>query len=75
MIAVAPTVRDKALIALLYESGCRIGKLLDLQLKQIRQHKHGFQITVEGMKRPRRLLVIASAPPSDGLVESTSRAG
>jgi len=61
MIATAPNVRDKALVALLYESGCRIGELLDLHLKQIRQHKHGFQITVEGTKRPRRLLVIASA--------------
>jgi len=62
MITAAPTARDKALIASLYESGCRIGELLNLCMKQIQQHPHGFQITVEGMKGPRRLLLIASAP-------------
>lgn len=62
MIAAATTARDKALIASLYESGCRIGELLNLQIKQIQQHPHGFQITVKGKKGPRRLLLIASAP-------------
>jgi len=59
LIAAAMNVRDKALIASLYESGCRIGELLSLRLNQLQQHPHGFQITVEGKKGSRRLLLIA----------------
>jgi integrase/recombinase XerD len=62
IIAAAICARDKALIASLYESGCRIGELLGLQIKQIQPHPHGFQITVIGKKGPRRLLLIACAP-------------
>jgi site-specific recombinase XerD len=62
MIAAATTARDKALIASLYESGCRISELLNLQVRQIQEHTHGFQITVKGKKGPRRLLLIACAP-------------
>lgn len=62
MIAAATNARDKALVASLYESGCRIGELLSLQLKQLHRHTHGFQITVSGKKGPRRLLLIACAP-------------
>jgi integrase/recombinase XerD len=62
IITAATTARDKALIASLYESGCRIGEILNLQIRQIQPHPHGFQITVTGKKGPRRLLLIASAP-------------
>jgi site-specific recombinase XerD len=62
MIIAATTVRDKALIASLYESGCRIGELLGLQIKQIQSHPHGLQVTVTGKTGARRLLLIASAP-------------
>lgn len=62
MIAAATNARDKAFVAALYESGCRIGEILNLQIRQIQPHPHGFQITVTGKKGPRRLLLIASAP-------------
>ena len=62
MIVAALNAREKALIAILYESGCRTGEILSLRIQQIQQHPHGFQITVEGQKRPRRLLLIACAP-------------
>ena len=62
LITAATNERDKALIASLYESGCRIGELLGLQIKQIQQHQHGFQITVKGKTGYRRLLLIACAP-------------
>lgn len=62
MITAATSARDKAFIAALYESGCRVGELLNLQIRQIQPHQHGFQITVTGKKGPRRLLLIASAP-------------
>lgn len=62
IIAAATTPRDRALIASLYESGCRIGELLGLQMKHIQQHPHGFQITVTGKTGSRRVLLIACAP-------------
>jgi site-specific recombinase XerD len=62
IIVAARRARDKALIAVLYESGCRIGEVLSLQMRQIQQHPHGFQITVSGKTGTRRLLLIASAP-------------
>lgn len=62
MIVAATNARDKAFVAALYESGCRIGEILNLQIRQIQPHPHGFQITVTGKKGPRRLLLIASAP-------------
>ncbi len=62
MVTAATTVRDKALIASLYESGCRISEILNLQIRQIQEHPHGFQIMVKGKKGPRQLLLIACAP-------------
>ena len=62
LITAATNERDKALIATLYESGCRIGELLGLQIKQMQQHPHGYEITVRGKKGSRRLLLIACAP-------------
>jgi len=62
LIAAATTTRDKALIASLYESGCRIGEILGLRVGQLHPHPHGFQITVTGKKGPRRLLLIACGP-------------
>jgi len=62
LVTAALTVRDKALIAMLYESGCRIGELLGLQVRQLQPHRHGLQVTVTGKKGPRRLLLIACAP-------------
>jgi len=61
LIAAATCDRDKAFIAMLYESGCRIGELLSLRRKQLHGHPHGFRVTVQGAKGSRRLLLIASA--------------
>lgn len=60
LITAALTERDRAFISVLYETGCRIGELLSLKMKQIQKHQHGFQITVEGKTGSRRLLLIAS---------------
>ncbi|MBN2331063.1 MAG: tyrosine-type recombinase/integrase [Candidatus Aenigmarchaeota archaeon] len=61
MIAAAMSTRDRAFIAMLYESGCRIGEVLGMQIRHINQHPHGFQISVNGKTGPRRLLLIACA--------------
>lgn len=61
LIAAARNTRDKALISVLYESGCRVGELLGIRMRNLQPHKHGFQISVKGGKGSRRLLLIASA--------------
>ncbi len=46
----ATSVRDKALILTLYESGCRIGELLQLQIKNVKFDEHGVVLDVEESK-------------------------
>jgi integrase/recombinase XerD len=53
--------RDKALILVLYESGCRIGELLTLKLKNIQFDKYGAVLRVSGKTGDRRVRVISSA--------------
>ena len=54
--------RDKAFIQCLYETGCRIGELLTLQLKNINFDKHGAVLRVTGKTGDRRIRIVASAP-------------
>lgn len=64
MIAVAPTIQDKAWIALAYEAGLRPGELLDLQIKHIQQIRYGttdgLKIAVDGKTGARPVLLIES---------------
>ncbi|PIU61181.1 hypothetical protein COS83_04770, partial [archaeon CG07_land_8_20_14_0_80_38_8] len=41
LISESPSVRDKALISCLYESGCRIGEILTLKLKHVVFDEYG----------------------------------
>jgi site-specific recombinase XerD/ribosomal protein L40E len=52
--------RDKALILVLYESGCRIGELLYLKLKNVYFDQYGAILRVSGKTGDRRVRVIAS---------------
>jgi integrase/recombinase XerD len=52
----------EALIAVLYETGCRIGELLPLDIKQISQDKYGFILTVHGKTGGRRVRIVYSVP-------------
>jgi len=54
--------RDKALISLLWETGARIGELIDLKVGSFKDHKHGFKVVITGKTGPRRLLLISSVP-------------
>jgi len=54
--------RDRALISVLYESGCRIGELLTLRIKHIKFNKHGARLIVNGKTGMRRIIIIASSP-------------
>lgn len=62
MADVARTPRDKALILVLYESGCRIGELLSIKIRNVRFDEYGAVLTVTGKTGMRRVRIIASAP-------------
>lgn len=62
LIASADHLRDKAFISTLYESGCRIGELLCLQIKHVQFDNLGAVLLVNGKTGQRRVRVIASAP-------------
>ena len=53
-------IMTKALIAVLYESGCRIGEILSLQVKNISSDRYGAILMVDGKTGQRRVRIIAS---------------
>jgi site-specific recombinase XerD/ribosomal protein L40E len=58
----ADNLRDKAFILVLYESGCRIGELLTLKIRNVQPVEHGMALTVNGKTGTRRILIISSSP-------------
>ena len=62
MVEAATNPRDKALILVLYESGCRIGEILSLGIRNVQFDEYGAQLIVHGKTGMRRVRIIASAP-------------
>ncbi|MDP2750102.1 MAG: tyrosine-type recombinase/integrase, partial [Nanoarchaeota archaeon] len=62
IIEAAEHPRDKALISLIYESGCRIGEIASLQIKNIEFDEIGSLIVVVGKTGSRRMRIISSTP-------------
>jgi integrase/ribosomal protein L40E len=62
MAQIANTPRDKALVLILYESGCRIGELLTLKIKNVSFDQYGVILRVTGKTGDRRIRIISSAP-------------
>lgn len=62
MIAASLNCRDKALISVLYESGCRISELGLVKFKDISFDQYGAVINVTGKTGPRRVRLVTSAP-------------
>lgn len=62
MADAATKPRDKAMIQVLYESGCRIMELLTIQLKNVEFDDFGAIIRVTGKTGDRRIRLVASAP-------------
>ena len=62
MIEVAEHPRDKAFLAVLYESGCRVGEMMGICLKHVVFDDYGAHILVDGKTGPRRVRLIASVP-------------
>ena len=55
-------IRDKAIIALLYDSGVRIGELLSMKIKDVDMESEPAHITVTGKTGMRRIPIMFSAP-------------
>lgn len=60
LIDVATNARDKALISILYDSGCRIGELLTLRIKNVEFDDYGAVLHVNGKTGQRRVRIIHS---------------
>jgi len=54
--------RDRAFIAILWETGARIGELIDLRVGDIEDSLVGKHVVVKGKTGSRRLLLIESGP-------------
>ena len=53
--------RDRALISMLYDSGCRIGELLTLRVKDLDFDNYGMRLTVKGKTGVRRVRVVGNS--------------
>jgi integrase/ribosomal protein L40E len=58
----ATNPRDKALVLVLYESGCRPGEVLTLRIRNVQFDSYGAVLLVKGKTGHRRVRIIASAP-------------
>lgn len=62
LLNVCHNTRDKALISMLWETGCRIAELGNLQLLHVVKNTHGYTLDVNGKTGRRNPLVVSSAP-------------
>ena len=69
----AQNLRDKALIFSLYESGCRIGEILTLNINNVNFDEYGAILLVTGKTGDRRVRLIASAPLLSSWIENHPR--
>lgn|GEM_PF-2847052 len=53
--------RNKAMIAFMYESGCRVGEVLSVRLSDVVATDYGFRVTVKGKTGVRHIPLIDSA--------------
>lgn len=53
--------RDRALILVLYETGCRVGEILTLKVSDVQFDTHGAIMILKGKTGPRRVRIIFSA--------------
>ena len=54
--------RDKAVISLLYEGGFRIGELLNMKIRDLKNERNYMKVSVTGKTGPREVLIIYSIP-------------
>jgi len=56
LVNAAVNPRDKALISILYESGCRIGEVLNMRVRNVEFDANGAVLSVNGAREPKRSL-------------------
>lgn len=62
LIKAANSFRDKAAVAVIYESGMRKGEFLNMKIKHVGFDKFGGFFTANGKTGPRRIRLIESVP-------------
>ncbi len=62
LVEFAPTIRDKAFVITLYETGCRNGEMLSLKVKNVSFESQGTILRVHGKTGSRRVMVITATP-------------
>ena len=62
MIEEATHLRDKAAIAVAWDSGARSDEFCKLRVGDVSDNKHGLKISVDGKQGERSILLITSAP-------------
>jgi site-specific recombinase XerD len=62
MIDTAWSTRDRAIISVLWESGCRVGELLTMRMKNVSFDENLTRITILGKTGMRRVPLIDSTP-------------
>jgi integrase len=61
LASAATTPRDRALVLVLYESGCRIGEILSLRIRNVEFDKYGAVLVVTGMSNAHSMGIDQSA--------------
>lgn len=61
LIQAADNPRDKAIVAFLFETGCRIGELMSLRIKNVHLEKELSHVVLSGKTGMRKIPVINSA--------------
>jgi integrase len=62
MIDACHNNRDAAIIAVAWDAGCRSGEFRNLTMGDVTDHKHGYQITVQGKQGQRSIVLVPSVP-------------
>jgi len=61
LVEYADNIKDKAMVSVLYESGMRVGELLNLKIKNVQFDEHGAILIVWGKTGHRRIRIVQSA--------------
>lgn len=59
MIEVCSNFRDRAIVSILYESGCRASEILDLKINGLVFDEYGIKVVVNGKTGSRRLRLVS----------------
>ncbi len=70
MAQAAERPRDRAFLLVLYETGCRIGELLTLKMKNVQFDEYGAVLRVTGKTGDRRVRIISSAPTLSAWIDA-----